>query len=188
MQADGFASSFIAPFSSFRALLLNSSYEPMKVVCWQKALVLWFQGKVEVLEYHPVFARSVCSSFQIPSVLKLKTYVRHKNYGHVRFCRENVYLRDNHTCQYCGHKFSTKHLTLDHVIPASKAGPKTWNNVVAACRDCNQRKANRTPQTANMPLLRKPVAPEWLPSAELEIKLGTAPGAWLQYLDIVKTG
>ncbi|HND85098.1 MAG TPA: hypothetical protein PLU50_04785, partial [Pseudobdellovibrionaceae bacterium] len=79
-----------------RALLLNSSYEPMRIVSWQKALVLWFQGKVEILDYHPVFARSMRASFQIPSVLRLKAYGRPKNNG-IRFCRENVYLRDNYT-------------------------------------------------------------------------------------------
>lgn len=184
MQADGYASAFasLSPFSSFRALLLNSSYEPMKIVSWQKALILWFQNKVEVLEFHPAFARSVRSSFQLPSILKLKNYVRPRNYGAVRFCRENVYIRDNFTCQYCGEKFSTKHLTLDHVVPASKAGPKNWTNVVAACRECNQRKANRTPSGANMPLLKKPMAPDWLPSSELEAKPGSVPRSWLQYL------
>ena len=185
MQADGYAGTFasFSPFSSFRALLLNSSYEPMKVISWQKALILWFQGKVEVVEFHPAFARSVRSSFQLPSILRLKSYVRPRSYGAVRFCRENVYIRDNFTCQYCGERFSSKHLTLDHVVPASKKGPKNWTNVVAACRCCNQRKANRTPQTANMPLLKKPEAPDWLPSTDLEVKPGAVPRSWLQYLE-----
>jgi 5-methylcytosine-specific restriction endonuclease McrA len=168
--------------STARALLLNSSYEPMKVVSWQRALLLWFQGKVEVLEYHNIFARSVRSSFQIPSVMRLKTYVRPRSYGAVRFCRENVYIRDEYTCQYCGERHTPKNLTLDHVIPASKQGPKSWTNVVTACRECNQRKANRTPQSARMPLLKEPVIPSWLPSPELEFKPGLAPESWLQYL------
>jgi 5-methylcytosine-specific restriction endonuclease McrA len=170
------------PLSSSKALLLNSSYEPMKVVGWQKALILWFQGKVEIIEYHNIFARSVSCSFQIPSVMRLKSYVRPRTYGVVRFCRENVYLRDNFTCQYCGTRCSTKHLTLDHVVPASKAGPKTWTNVVAACRECNQRKANRTPNAANMPLLKEPSVPNWLPAQEIEITSGKVPSSWLQYL------
>jgi 5-methylcytosine-specific restriction endonuclease McrA len=169
-------------FSTFRALLLNSSYEPMKVVSWQKALLLWFQGKVEVVEHHQAFARSVRNSFQLPSVIRLKTYVRPRSFGAVRFCRENVYIRDNFTCQYCARKMGPKHLTLDHVVPASKSGPKNWTNVVAACRDCNQRKANRTPITANMPLMKAPEAPTWLPAAELEMKAGQVPRNWLQYL------
>lgn len=167
---------------SARSLLLNASYEPMKIVSWQKALILWFQDKVEIIEYHNVFARSVCNSFQIPSVMRLKHYVRPRTLGAVRFCRENVYIRDNHTCQYCGHQFSAKALTLDHVVPVSKAGPKSWTNVVTACRECNQRKANRTPKTAKMPLLNEPVVPTWLPSPELDVKSGQFPSVWLEYL------
>jgi 5-methylcytosine-specific restriction endonuclease McrA len=154
----------------------------MKVVSWQKALILWFQGKVEVLEYHNIFANSVRSSFQLPSVLRLKTYVLPRSYGAVRFCRENVYIRDEYTCQYCGYKHALRNLTLDHVVPASKQGPKSWTNVVTACRDCNQRKGNRTPQVARMPLLKDPVIPHWLPSPDLEFKPGLAPESWMQYL------
>jgi len=168
--------------TSYRSLLLNSSYEPMKIVSWQKAIVLWFQGKVEVVEFHNIFARSVRNSFQVPSVMRLKTYVRPRSYGAVRFCRENVYIRDNFTCQYCGDQFSPKHLTLDHVVPASKAGPKSWTNVVAACRECNQRKANRTPEVARMPLLKQPTMPNWLPSVEMNFKYSALPPTWLQYL------
>src|SRR5512132_1799936 len=86
------SSASLASFTTFRALLLNSSYEPMKIVSWQRALILWFQGKVEVVEYHQAFARSVRSSFQLPSVMRLKCYVRPKTFGAVRFCRENVYI------------------------------------------------------------------------------------------------
>jgi 5-methylcytosine-specific restriction endonuclease McrA len=154
----------------------------MTVVSWQKAIVLWFQGKVEVVEYHNIFARSVRSSFQIPSVMRLKSYVRPRSYGAVRFSRENVYIRDDFTCQYCGDRFSPKHLTLDHVVPVSKAGPKSWTNVVAACRQCNQRKANRTPETARMPLLKPPVMPSWLPNTELDSRTNSVPLSWLQYL------
>jgi 5-methylcytosine-specific restriction endonuclease McrA len=165
-----------------RALLLNSSFEPMTVVNWQKAIILWFQGKVEVLEYHEIFARSVSHSFKIPSVIRLKTYVRPRSYGAVRFCRENVYIRDNFTCQYCGHRFAQKQLTLDHVVPASKMGPKSWTNVVAACKQCNQRKANRTPEGARMPLLKQPSIPSWLPAVEIGYRATTVPNGWLQYL------
>ena len=167
---------------SARSLLLNASYEPMKVVHWQKALILWFQNKVEVIEYHQIFVRSVRASFAIPSVMRLKHYVRPRSLGAVRFCRENVYIRDNFTCQYCRNHFNPKHLTLDHVIPASKRGPKNWTNVVTACRSCNQKKANRTPQSANMPLLKEPLVPTWLPSPELDVKSGQVPSTWVQYL------
>lgn len=168
--------------AAMRALLLNASYEPMRIVSWQKALVLWFQDKVEVLEYHPVFARSVRSSFQLPSVLRLKEYVRPRALSVVRFCRENVYIRDDFTCQYCGEEHAEKHLTLDHVVPASKKGQKTWTNVVTACRKCNQRKANRTPEQANMPLLTRPVVPQWLPVVSVELENDGIPESWRPYL------
>jgi 5-methylcytosine-specific restriction endonuclease McrA len=154
----------------------------MNIISWQKAILLWFQGKVEVVEFHEIFARSIHKSYQVPSVMRLKSYVRPRSYGAVRFCRENVYIRDNFTCQYCGDKVSPKHLTLDHVIPASKAGPKSWTNVVAACRECNQKKADRTPESARMPLLKKPSVPSWLPIPELHNKSHSVPMNWLQYL------
>lgn len=168
--------------ASMRTLLLNSSYEPMRIVSWQKALILWFQDKVEILEYHSVFARSARSSFQLPSVLRLKTYVRPRSLGAVRFCRENVYIRDGFSCQYCGDRLASRDLTLDHVVPASMKGKKTWTNVVAACRDCNQKKAARTPNEANMPLLSEPRVPTWLPVVHSEVRPGQVPQTWLQYL------
>lgn len=168
---------------NIRSLLLNASFEPIKVVSWQKAIVLWFQDKVEVLEYHKSFARSARDKFQLPSVLKLKTYVRLRNRNFIRFCRENVYLRDDYICQYCGDEFPHRQLTLDHVVPASKQGEKSWTNVVTACRDCNQKKANRTPAQAQMPLLSIPKAPQWLPIIDFEFKRGQIPDNWLQYLN-----
>lgn len=168
--------------SSVKSLLLNAGYEPVRIISWQKAVVMFFQGKVDILEYHGSFARSVRSSFQLPSVLRLRRYVRPRLHGPVRFCRENVYIRDNHTCQYCGDQFPARNLTLDHVIPASLNGKKSWTNVVAACRPCNQKKANRTPQTAHMPLLKEPVSPSWLPNQEFSFKNEDMPPIWGQYL------
>lgn len=174
---------------SARVLLLNASYEPIKIVNWQKAVIYWFQGKVEILEYHSVFAHSVRSSFQLPSVLRLKSYVKQKNAGMIRFSRENVYLRDNYTCQYCGTQLSGKHLTLDHVIPASHQGKKNWTNVVSACRCCNQKKGNRTPQSANMPLLSEPKMPTWMPILLFEIREHSIPASWAPYLNFeLETG
>jgi 5-methylcytosine-specific restriction endonuclease McrA len=153
----------------------------MKVVDWRKGLILWFQDKVEILEYHNVYVHSQFMQFRLPAVLKLKKFVKKSVYHRIRFCRENIYLRDDHTCQYCGQHFDKRDLTLDHVLPASKGGPKTWSNVVTSCRPCNQRKGNRTPQQARMPLLKPPVEPLWLPPKEL---LLTQPGpeVWAEYM------
>jgi 5-methylcytosine-specific restriction endonuclease McrA len=168
---------------SNRTLLLNASYEPLKIISWQKAIILWLQNKVEVVEYHNFFVRSVRSSFQLPSVLRLTTYVRPRASVVVRFCRENVYIRDNYTCQYCGNQFPQGALTLDHVVPASKQGPKNWTNVVTACRSCNQKKANHTPSSANMPLLSEPVRPAWLPTYDFQVEETQMPPTWIPYLD-----
>jgi 5-methylcytosine-specific restriction endonuclease McrA len=167
-----------------KVLLLNASYEPIKVISWERAMVLWFCEKVEILEYHNLFVRSARSRFQLPSVLKLKTYVYPNHLRHVRFSRENIYLRDNYTRQYCGKKFTPNELTLDHVVPVSKLGPKNWQNLVSACRRCNQIKADRTPQAAGMKLLKEPLTPKWLPSLELDPQFNSFPDSWLNYFQL----
>jgi len=143
---------------------------------------MWFQGKVEVVEYHTAVARSTHAEFSIPSILRLKRFVNPRKVNRVKFSRENVYRRDNHTCQYCGSRMSAKDLTLDHVVPASRKGRKDWTNMVTACRPCNHRKANRTPLAAGMPLLQEPVIPSWLPEEEIQINPDTVPASWLGYL------
>jgi 5-methylcytosine-specific restriction endonuclease McrA len=149
---------------------------------WQKALILWFQGKVEILEYHDIFVNSVRFRFQLPAVLRLKTYTKTRKKTIVRFSRENVFLRDEYACQYCKNVFLAKYLTLDHVTPASKGGPRSWTNVVTACRPCNQKKGNKSPSTAGMPLFREPKVPHWLPSHELVANADRFPEIWIPYL------
>jgi 5-methylcytosine-specific restriction endonuclease McrA len=167
---------------SQKALVLNASYEPLRIVSWQKALILWFQDKVEILEYHKQFVRSVSVTFELPSVLRMKKYVKPKRIDGVRYCRENLYVRDLYTCQYCCVKFAAKDLTIDHVLPASQGGLKNWTNTVTACRKCNQKKANRTPEKANMPLLKPAKSPAWLPVLEHEVPSNSAPAVWKEYL------
>jgi 5-methylcytosine-specific restriction endonuclease McrA len=162
--------------------VLNSSFQPVKLVSWQKAMLLWFQGKVEIIEYHATSARSASANFQLPSVMRLKRYVSPRKSSRLKFSRENIYLRDQYTCQYCGEQMPAKELTLDHVVPASKFGRKDWTNVVTACRDCNHRKANRTPLGANMPLLSEPRIPSWLPVIQPQFQLENMPDEWRPYL------
>lgn len=168
--------------SSRRALVLNSSYQPVKLVSWQKALCLWFQGKAEIVEYHTFTVRSASATFRLPSVLRLKRYVSPRRSTRLRFSRENIYLRDGFVCQYCAKKFAAKELTLDHVVPASKLGRKDWTNVVTACRPCNHRKANRTPLGANMPLLNEPRIPTWLPAVQPQLRVDRMPDEWKVYM------
>ena len=96
-----------------QALLLNASYEPLKVVHWQKAITLWCQGKVEVIAHHEREIRAVSFSFQLPSVIRLLRFVKIKRrFDYVPFSRANIYARDNHTCQYCQRGFSDRRADL----------------------------------------------------------------------------
>lgn len=154
------------------------------MVNWQKAIILWLQNKVDVLEFHSVQIRSASSAFQLPSVMRLRKYIR-PNFSSVvvKLSRQNLFLRDNHTCQYCGDRFPEKMLTVDHVFPVSKGGQHTWSNVVAACGPCNNKKGDMSPEQAGMALLRKPLQPKWLPSKDFSYSgQRMCPSGWEPYL------
>ena len=165
-------------------LVLNATFEPINIVSWKKALTLLFQGKVEVLAEYDREIRSVNFTIKMPSVLRLLRYVKiRRRFPHVKFCRANIYARDNHICQYCGRRCSTEDLTFDHVIPIVKGGGKTWDNIVTCCFDCNHKKGGQTPEEAGMRLIRPPRQPEWVPAIlHVTIGLRTAPDAWRDYL------
>jgi 5-methylcytosine-specific restriction endonuclease McrA len=164
------------------ALILNSGYEPIKVVNWRKAIVLWLQGKVEVLEFHTITVHSPSCTLHLPAVIRLKQYIRPYLSLSVRLSRQNIFLRDEHTCQYCRQRFSEKRLTIDHVIPLSRGGRHEWTNVVTACSACNNKKGDKTPEKANLILNRRPVRPSWLPNRDLELQDNHMPSTWLPYL------
>lgn len=171
------------------ALVLNASFEPLHIVTWQRAIQLLFQGKVEVLEESDQEVRTVRFTIKAPAVLRLLHYVplaRKKQI--VRFSRMNIFLRDQHTCQYCGEMFNKYHLTLDHVIPIVQGGKKCWENIVTACKPCNQRKGGRTPSQAGMHLIRKPKQPYWLPAASLQMGITRTPERWKIYLKLERRG
>ncbi len=167
--------------------MLNASFEPLHIVTWQRAIQLLFQGKVEVVEESDQEVRTVRFTIKIPAVLRLLTYVplgRKKEI--VRFSRINIFLRDQNQCQYCGELFSRSLLTLDHVIPIVQGGKKCWENIVTACKVCNQRKGGRTPPQAGMHLIRKPKQPVWLPTASLQMGITRTPERWKIYLKLEK--
>jgi 5-methylcytosine-specific restriction endonuclease McrA len=167
------------------ALVLNASFEPLHIVTWQRAIQLLFQGKVEVVEESDQEVRTVRFTIKVPAVLRLLNYVhlgRKKEI--VRFSRINIFLRDQTSCQYCGKTFNKSHLTLDHVIPIVQGGKKCWENIVTACKPCNQRKGGRTPGQAGMQLIRKPRKPVWLPAASLQMGVTRTPERWKIYLKL----
>lgn len=164
-------------------LLLNAGFEPLRIVSWQRAFVLIFQGKVEILEEYSVVVRSVAQSFKVPAVVRLNRYVQLKRHHiGVRFSRTNLYARDEYTCQYCLSRFPEKDLTLDHVVPVVRGGRKTWDNIVTACMRCNQKKGDRAPEQVGMQLNQKPKVPQWIPGLIGNVYTKTAPPIWEPYL------
>ena len=129
--------------------------------------------------------RSVRMTIKAPAVIRLLSYVALKRKKQlIRFSRLNVFIRDQHTCQYCDRKFQKNHLTLDHVVPVVQGGGKSWDNIVTACKPCNQRKGGRTPTQANMQLVKKPKRPLWLPGLGLQLGASLTPESWRIYLRI----
>lgn len=145
-----------------KTLVLDQGFAPVKVIPWRRALCMSFIEKVEVLASYDREVRTVSHSFLAPAVVRLLGAVRARPQL-VRFSRRNVYLRDNHRCQYCGVHFPDAELTLDHVVPRVSGGKTSWTNVVAACGACNRRKGGRTPEQAGLHLRSKPRRPQWSP-------------------------
>jgi 5-methylcytosine-specific restriction endonuclease McrA len=145
-------------------LLLNATYEPLRVVPWRKAITLWCQGKVEIVAHYDREVRSVSFSIKLPSVIRLLRRIRvRRSAEYVPFSRANIYARDGYRCQYCGDGFGTPDLTFDHVLPVAHGGRKDWENIVTCCITCNRRKGGRTPEQAGMHLIRTPRRPDRLP-------------------------
>jgi len=140
-------------------IVLNAGYEFMGLVSWQRAMLLLFNGKVEVVKESDRTVRTVSRTFRIPSVIRLIKFIRQIYRREVPFSRKNILIRDAHMCQYCGREFSSGDLTIDHIVPKVQAGANEWLNVVACCRACNIRKGGRTPRQAGMHLVRQPFKP-----------------------------
>ena len=158
-------------------LLLNATYEPMKVISWQRAVTLLFLDKAELVEAYDEVIRSISHAVHKPSVVRLRRYARLER--KVKFSRVNVYRRDGFACQYCGARPGAASLTLDHVLPRARGGRTEWTNIVTACVRCNAAKAARTPEQAAMPLHRRPFKPSAMPMVTPQ-ECGH-PG-WLDYL------
>ena len=165
-------------------LVLNSTYEPLQVISWKRAVRMLFQEKVEVLEEYEREIRSVYLSLRIPSVLRLLRYVKVKrHHNQVKFTRTNIYSRDGYSCQYCNHKLPASHLTYDHVVPVARGGKKSWENIVTSCVKCNRKKGNRTPEEAGLKLLKRPKAPYGFPHrVNYLLWESRAPESWKDYI------
>ena len=164
-----------------QVLLLNITYEPLRIINWKKAITLLCLGKVEVIEEYGRDIHSVSFTIKLPSVVRLLNLVK-KPKSPVKFSRQNIYLRDKYRCQYCGLKHSTEELTYDHVLPKSRGGRTEWENIVTCCIGCNRKKGGRTPVEARMNLVRKPARPSWVPAIKITIGLKQIPQTWRDYL------
>lgn len=142
-----------------RALVLNQDFRPISVCSIQRAFVLVFMKKVEMVSsFNGSKLHTVDREFSIPAVVRLQNYVN-VPYRGVELTRANIFKRDAHQCQYCG---SPKDLSIDHVLPRSRGGGSNWKNLVTACKPCNARKGDYTPEEANMPLANEPFKPSYL--------------------------
>ncbi len=140
-------------------LLLNTTYEPLTIISAKRAFKLLFSKKAHPIEYTNFFAYTVRSKIKIPSVIQIAYFIK-KPYTKPKFSKKAVFIRDNYQCQYCG-TFTTKP-TIDHVLPRSKGGKTTWQNVVTACPSCNNKKSNKTLKEANLKLIREPKEPNYI--------------------------
>ena len=150
-----------------RVLVLNASYEPLQIISSRRAIVLLLQEKAEVVEAAQQRLRSIGHSFTVPLVIRLVRYIRIPRRLRLPCSRRGVLARDREICQYCGLQPGRAQLTVDHVIPRSRGGQTTWDNVTTACRECNHRKGGRTPDEAHMTLLTVPRQPQYVAFALL---------------------
>jgi len=159
-------------------LVLNHDYEPLSICNVKKAIILLYLGKAELIAAcDGKCLRSVYTSMPYPSIVRLSVFVR-VPFKKIVLSRKNILRRDSHQCQYCGRIDST--LTIDHIIPKAKGGPDTWENLVAACVQCNNSKGDRTPHDAQMRLLRKPIRPNHV--MFIRHFIGSVDDHWKPYL------
>jgi 5-methylcytosine-specific restriction endonuclease McrA len=165
--------------SNGRVLVLNASYEAINVCTVRRAAVLILKDRAEILERGDRALHAETFEMPRPTVIRLTTYVRVPRDAHSRkITRRAIFARDRWECQYCGS--SHPQLTVDHVIPRSKGGPSSWDNVVTCCAPCNRRKGDRLPKHANMHPRSTPAPPS--STIFVHVAVPKVPEVWQQYL------
>jgi 5-methylcytosine-specific restriction endonuclease McrA len=151
-----------------RTLLLDCNYFPVKIISWQKAMILFLTQRAEVVEEYPEHRIHTVSTFyKLPKILRL--FQTHKLSQNVKFNRMNVFFRDQFKCQYCAIQLPASELTFDHIIPVSKKGQTTWDNVVTCCKKCNAMKGSKSLSASGMHLIKIPKKPRWSPELCLRV-------------------
>jgi 5-methylcytosine-specific restriction endonuclease McrA len=164
-----------------RTLLISPWYIPLRVLRWQDAVKMRYEGTADVLVEYDDEIASPSVVWKMPAVMRLRRMPTPRKRG-LRFSRLNVYQRDGYRCQYCGGKFPIALLSYDHVVPRSAGGVTNWTNIVTACKACNSRKANHSCDDAGMWPLTVPRCPRTLPQLPPAIDLGNAPEEWLGFV------
>jgi 5-methylcytosine-specific restriction endonuclease McrA len=163
-----------------RTLVLTPWYLPYRIVSWQEAVTMLYLDKVEMIISYNEQIRSPSCSIAMPAVIRMHKKTTTNRYR-IRFSRLNVFLRDDFKCMYCGHSYSTRELTLDHVVPRSQGGRTDWENILSACAKCNTTKGGRTPVQAGMKPLRLPYKPKSLPMRQPRIDQTHIPEEWREF-------
>ncbi len=161
-------------------LVLNTSYEPINVCAARRAIVLVLKGVAMTEEENGHYLHAARFALRVPSVIRLLEYRRIPHQTRA-LSRKNILLRDRNTCQYCAEILASSDLTLDHVIPRSRGGASTWENLVACCHECNRRKSNQSPAEAGMKLMREPRAFNLHTSRHI-MRLMGSDDKWRKYL------
>jgi 5-methylcytosine-specific restriction endonuclease McrA len=162
-------------------LVLNATFEPINVTAVRRAMVLMLKGVAQAEELHHSEVRSAARSLKVPSVIRLIAY-RHIPQQTRALSRKNILLRDRNTCQFCSHTFPASELTLDHILPRSRGGHSSWENLVACCYHCNNSKGDRTPEEAGLRLVRRPRPFTLHTSRQLMRLIGNKDEKWRKYL------
>ena len=147
---------WMCPVLDRSVLVLNQNYEPLSICSVRRALLLILRGKAELVEKIGEVVRSVSQDYPVPSVVRLGRYIRAPR-RKVVLSKRNILKRDNHQCQYCGCKEGK--LTIDHILPRTKGGKSTWENLVCACVACNCKKGEHHPDKVGLALRTKPKQP-----------------------------
>jgi 5-methylcytosine-specific restriction endonuclease McrA len=161
-----------------RALVLNATFEPLCVVSDRRAVVLVLADVAEMIHASEAVMHSAHLSVVVPSVVRLRRYARVPYRWRTPLNRRSIFARDGHRCQYCGDTAES----IDHVVPRSRGGPHSWDNVVAACRPCNVRKRDRLLNETSMRLHRPPSPPAGM--SRLTLGIGAVPEVWAPYLSL----
>lgn len=162
-------------------LVLNASYEPINVTPVRRAVVLVFKGVATTEEEDGNFVHAPRLTMRVPSVIRLREFRRIPHQTRA-LSRKNILLRDRYTCQFCSRILPASELTLDHIIPRSRGGRTDWDNLVACCHACNNRKGDRLPEEAGLKLLRLPRPFTLHTSRQLMRMMGKSDARWRKYL------